>query len=116
VRAARAEVPGSAAAAEPGTVATDALDRIFAALADPTRRAILLRLLAGDTTLTDLTASFAISTPAVGRHLRVLEEAGLISRARCAQRRPCRLESVTLDGAAEWLLALSAAATRARQG
>ncbi|MFI7545123.1 ArsR/SmtB family transcription factor [Actinoplanes sp. NPDC049599] len=89
-------------------MADDALDRIFAALADPTRREILRRVVAGDTTLTDLTASFAISTQALWRHLRVLERAGLISRYRNAQRRPCRLESVILDDTAEWLLALSA--------
>ncbi|GAA3944591.1 ArsR/SmtB family transcription factor [Actinoplanes auranticolor] len=96
-------------------MAKDALDRIFAALADPTRREIMLRLVAGDTTLTDLTASFAISTQAVWRHLQVLEQAGLISRSRNAQRRPCRLESVTLDDTAQWLLALSTAG-RARGG
>ncbi|MGW4941996.1 ArsR/SmtB family transcription factor [Actinoplanes sp. NPDC004185] len=96
-------------------MAKDALDRIFAALADPTRREIMLRLVAGDTTLTDLTASFAISTQALWRHLRVLEQAGLISRSRNARCRPCRLENGTLDDTARWLLALSAAG-RAREG
>lgn len=96
-------------------MADDALDRIFAALADPTRREILLRLIAEDLTLTDLTASFAISTQAVWRHLRVLERAGLISRFRSARRRPCRLERVALDDAEKWLLALSIATARARR-
>nr|WP_307872992.1 metalloregulator ArsR/SmtB family transcription factor [Actinoplanes ovalisporus] len=84
-------------------MANDALDRIFGALADPTRRAILLRLRSGDAGLTELARSFSISLPAVGRHLNVLEAAGLISRARIAQRRPCRLEDGALVVAGDWL-------------
>jgi DNA-binding transcriptional ArsR family regulator len=83
-------------------VATDALSTTFAALADPTRRAILARLAAGPATVKELSAPFAISGPAVSKHLRVLERAGLIARGREAQWRPCRLEAAPLRDVAEW--------------
>ena len=83
--------------------ATDPLSTILSALADPTRRAILERLAAGEATVNDLAAPFAISLPAVSRHLKVLEAAGLISRGRDAQWRPCRLETEALRGVDEWL-------------
>ena len=79
------------------------LDAIFAALADPTRRAILARLAKGEASVTDLAEPFAISQPAVSKHLRVLERAGLISRGRDAQRRPRRLEARALRDASAWL-------------
>lgn len=72
---------------------TDQLSMTFAALADPTRRAILARLGAGEATVKELSAPFAMSGPAISKHLRVLEQAGLISRGREAQWRPCRLEA-----------------------
>jgi len=84
-------------------VASDTLDATFAALADPTRRAILARLATGDATVTELAAPFAMSQPAVSKHLRVLERAGLISRGRDAQRRPCRLVAEPLKTATDWL-------------
>ena len=71
----------------------DALSATFAALADPTRRAILERLALGEATATDLVAPFDLSQPAISKHLKVLENAGLVSRGRDAQRRPCRLEA-----------------------
>jgi DNA-binding transcriptional ArsR family regulator len=79
------------------------LDATFAALADPTRRAILARLAEGEATVTELAAPFAMSQPAVSKHLKVLERAGLISRGRDAQRRPCRLEAQSLRAATDWL-------------
>ena len=79
------------------------LDMTFAALADPTRRAILARLARGEASVTDLAAPFAMSQPAISRHLRVLERAGLISRGKDAQRRPRRLEARPLAEANEWL-------------
>jgi DNA-binding transcriptional ArsR family regulator len=79
------------------------LDRTFAALADPTRRAILARLADGDALLKDLAEPFDMTLPAVAKHLRVLEDAGLISRTREAQTRPCRLEAKPMAEAAEWL-------------
>ncbi|WP_232663464.1 ArsR/SmtB family transcription factor [Pseudonocardia sp. TRM90224] len=84
-------------------VASDTLDTTFAALADPTRRAILARLAAGDATVTELATPFAMSQPAVSKHLRVLERAGLVSRSRDAQRRPCRLVAEPLRTATDWL-------------
>src|SRR5262245_55716943 len=81
----------------------DQLDATFAALADPTRRAILARLAAGEATVTELAEPFAMSQPAVSKHLMVLERAGLVSRRRDAQRRPCRLEAEPLKQATEWL-------------
>jgi DNA-binding transcriptional ArsR family regulator len=82
---------------------TASLDMTFAALADPTRRAILARLSSGDASVTDLAAPFAMSQPAVSRHLKVLERAGLVSRRRDAQRRPVHLEARPLAAAAGWL-------------
>ena len=79
------------------------LDATFAALADPTRRAILARLAAGQASVTELAKPFAISQPAVSKHLKVLERAGLISRGRDAQRRPRRLEAKRLRDATKWL-------------
>jgi DNA-binding transcriptional ArsR family regulator len=79
------------------------LDATFAALADPTRRAILARLAGGEATVTQLAEPFAMSQPAVSKHLLVLERAGLVSRRREAQRRPCRLEAEPLKRATEWL-------------
>jgi DNA-binding transcriptional ArsR family regulator len=81
----------------------DALDLTFAALADPTRRAILARLAEGEASVTELLKPFDMSQPAISKHLKVLERAGLISRGRDAQFRPCRLEAKALEGAAQWL-------------
>jgi DNA-binding transcriptional ArsR family regulator len=81
----------------------DQMDSIFAALADPTRRAILARLMAGETTVTELAEPFDMSLPAVSKHLKVLERAGLITRGREAQWRPCRLEASPLKEVADWL-------------
>jgi DNA-binding transcriptional ArsR family regulator len=80
----------------------DPLSTTFAALADPTRRAILARLAAGPATVKELSAPFAMSGPAVSKHLRVLERAGLIARGREAQWRPCRLEAAPLKAVTEW--------------
>ena len=85
------------------TIAADRLDATFAALADPTRRAIVTRLARGDATVNELAAPFAMSLPGISKHLKVLERSGLISRSRNAQFRPCRLESAALDGAAGWI-------------
>lgn len=82
---------------------TERLNATFAALADPTRRAILAGLALGEASVSDLARPFAISQPAISKHLKVLEKAGLISRARDAQRRPSRLEAKPLAEAAEWL-------------
>lgn len=79
------------------------LDATFAALADPTRRAILARLASGEASVTELAEPFAMSQPAISKHLKVLERAGLISRSREAQKRPCRLEASPLAEAARWL-------------
>lgn len=79
------------------------LDATFAALADPTRRAILARLASGEASVTELAAPFAMSQAAVSKHLKVLERAGLVSRGREAQRRPRRLEAVPLAEVTEWL-------------
>ncbi len=79
------------------------LDATFAALADPTRRAILMRLAGGEASVMELAEPFDMSQPAISKHLKVLERAGLISRGRDAQRRPCRLEAVPLAEANEWL-------------
>lgn len=80
-----------------------ALDATFAALADPTRRAILARLAAGEASVAELAAPFAMTQPAISKHLRVLERAGLISSGRDAQRRPRRLEAAPLAQATAWL-------------
>lgn len=82
---------------------TDQLSRTFAALADPTRRAILARLSKGEATVNELAAPFAMSLPAVSRHLQVLERAGLVSRGRTAQWRPARLEARPLAAASGWI-------------
>ena len=79
------------------------LDPIFAALADPTRRAILARLVQGEATVNELAAPFPMSAQAVGKHLRVLQRAGLIERRHTAQQRPSRLRAVALKDATEWL-------------
>lgn len=79
------------------------LDATFAALADPTRRAILARLADGEATVTELVAPFKLSQPAISKHLKVLERAGLISRGRDAQRRPCRIEGRPLAEVNVWL-------------
>ena len=84
-------------------MAVDSLSITFAALADPTRRAILAHLTAGPTTVKELAAPFAMSGPAVSKHLRVLERAGLIARGHEAQWRPCRLEAAPLKEVAEWV-------------
>ena len=84
-------------------VPPDRLSATFAALADPTRRAILSRLAAGEASVTELAAPFEMSMPAVSRHLRVLEHAGLIARGREAQWRPCRLEAAPLRDVAAWV-------------
>jgi DNA-binding transcriptional ArsR family regulator len=81
----------------------DALSTTFAALADPTRRAILARLANGETTVNELAKPFTMSLPAVSRHLKVLEHAGLISRGRDAQWRPARLEAAPLEKASGWI-------------
>lgn len=81
----------------------DQLSRTFAALADPTRRAILARLADGEHTVNELARPFDISLQAVSKHLKVLEQAGLITRGRDAQWRPCRLQVAPLDGATEWI-------------
>ncbi len=86
-----------------GAPVSDPLDATFAALADPTRRAILARLASGEASVTELAAPFAMSQPAISKHLQVLERAGLVSRGRDAQRRPRRLEAVPLAEVNEWL-------------
>jgi DNA-binding transcriptional ArsR family regulator len=84
-------------------VAADPLSLVFGALADPTRRQILSRLSRGEATVTALAEPFAISLPAVSRHLKVLERAGLIARGRDAQWRPCRLHAEPLKEVADWI-------------
>jgi len=79
------------------------LDAVFAALADPTRRAILARLASGQASVTELAEPFAMSQPAISKHLKVLERAGLVSRGRDAQRRPRKLEPKPLADATDWL-------------
>jgi DNA-binding transcriptional ArsR family regulator len=95
---------------------SDRLDATFAALADPTRRAILARLAGGEASVTELARPFEISQPAISKHLKVLEHAGLIERGRDAQRRPCRIRTRPLERATLWLAAYrelwSAAARR----
>src|SRR5215216_2966896 len=86
-----------------GAVTTAQLDRTFAALADPTRRAILHRLASGEATVTELAEPFPVSVQAVSKHLKVLEGAGLITRGRSAQLRPSRLQPAPLQEAVEWL-------------
>jgi DNA-binding transcriptional ArsR family regulator len=79
------------------------LDATFSALADPTRRAILARLAKGEASVMELAEPFAMTQPAISKHLKVLERAGLISRGRDAQRRPCRLEGAPLRDASAWI-------------
>ena len=86
-----------------GQLPTHRLDATFAALADPTRRAILARLASGEASVMELAEPFAMSQPAISKHLKVLERAGLISRSRDAQRRPRRLEAKPLAEATKWL-------------
>jgi DNA-binding transcriptional ArsR family regulator len=81
----------------------DPLSTTLSALADPTRRAILARLASGEATVTELAEPFAMSLPAVSKHLKVLQRAGLIARSRAAQWRPCRLEAAPLKDAADWI-------------
>ena len=83
----------------------DALSTTLAALADPTRRAILARLMLGETSVGELAHPFDMTLPAISKHLKVLERAGLITRARDAQRRPCRLEADPLREVLEWVIA-----------
>jgi DNA-binding transcriptional ArsR family regulator len=83
-------------------MSTDQLSSTFAALADPTRRAILSRLISGECSVTELAEPFEMSLPAVSKHLRVLERAGLIARGREAQWRPCRIEAGPLKEVADW--------------
>jgi DNA-binding transcriptional ArsR family regulator len=84
-------------------VPDDALSQVFSALADPTRRAILARLASGEAPVKELARPFDLSAPAITKHLKVLERAGLIARRRQAQLRPCRIEERGLDAAAAWL-------------
>ena len=88
---------------QPATLSSPQLDAIFAALADPTRRAILARLASGDASVNELAEPFDMSQPAISKHLKVLEGAGLISQGQDAQRRPRRLEAKPLAVANEWL-------------
>jgi DNA-binding transcriptional ArsR family regulator len=84
-------------------LATDSLTATLSALADPTRRAIVARLALGEASVTELCVPFDLSQPAISKHLKVLEKAGVISRGRAAQFRPCRLEAARLKGVADWL-------------
>jgi DNA-binding transcriptional ArsR family regulator len=84
-------------------MAQERLDLAFAALADPTRRAILARLAKGEATVNELVAPFELAQPSISKHLKVLERAGLISRGRAAQTRPCRLETGALKAVAGWV-------------
>lgn len=84
-------------------MSADNVSAIFAALADPTRRAILERLSKGDSNVTELAEPFSMSMPAITKHLKVLENAGLISRGRDAQRRPCHLEAAPLAEISQWV-------------
>lgn len=86
-----------------GQLTPDRLDATFAALADPTRRAILARLASGEASVAEVAAPFSMSQPAISKHLKVLERAGLVSRGRDAQRRPCRAEATPLVEAGAWL-------------
>jgi DNA-binding transcriptional ArsR family regulator len=85
------------------TLTPERLDATFAALADPTRRAILARLAQGEASVTELARPFAMTQPAISKHLKVLERAGLVTRGRDAQRRPCRLDAQPLREATTWL-------------
>lgn len=85
-------------------VSSDALDAIFAALSDPTRRALIKRLTSGEATVLELAEPFDLSLPAISRHLKVLEKAGLINRGRDAQMRPCSLRADALDEVTRWAM------------
>lgn len=85
------------------TISVDPLSATFAALSDPTRRAILARLTSGEASVTELAEPFEMSLPAVSKHLKVLERAGLISRSRDAQWRPCRLDAGPLKEVSDWV-------------
>jgi DNA-binding transcriptional ArsR family regulator len=85
------------------TAVADELSVTFAALADPTRRAILTRLSSGEATVGELAAPFALTQQAISKHIKVLERAGLISRSRAAQARPCRLEPAQFEHVADWI-------------
>jgi DNA-binding transcriptional ArsR family regulator len=87
----------------PAAFASDPLSTTFAALADPTRRAILARLASGEASVGELAAPFEISAPAITKHLKVLERAGLITRSRQAQWRPCKIEAKPLQDASHWI-------------
>jgi DNA-binding transcriptional ArsR family regulator len=87
----------------PATAITDTLSATFAALADPTRRAILARLTSGEVSVTELARPFQMSLPAVSKHLKVLERAGLVARSHEAQWRPCRLDAAPLRAADDWI-------------
>jgi DNA-binding transcriptional ArsR family regulator len=84
-------------------MSAEQLTSTFAALADPTRRAILAHLMSGEASVTELAEPFEMSMPAISRHLKVLETAGLISRGRAAQRRPCRIQAAPLKEVADWV-------------
>ena len=84
-------------------MAADPLSRVFSALADPTRRDLVARLAVGDATVNELAAPYDVSVQAVSKHIKVLEEAGLVSRTRDAQRRPCRLEPGVFDLMTKWI-------------
>lgn len=84
-------------------MSSDSLNRAFAALADPTRRAIIARLVSGEATVNELAAPFELTQPSISKHLKVLERAGLISRGRAAQTRPCRLEAASLKEVSNWI-------------
>jgi DNA-binding transcriptional ArsR family regulator len=90
---------------QPGgtTVAADALSRVFSALADPTRRDMVARLAVGDATVNELAEPYDVTVQAVSKHLKVLEDAGLVSRTREAQRRPCHLEAEVFDLMTQWI-------------
>jgi DNA-binding transcriptional ArsR family regulator len=88
---------------QPSGYVSGNLDATFAALADPTRRAILARLMTGESSVTELAEPFAMTQPAISKHLKVLERAGLISRGRDAQKRPCRIQAQPLAAANQWL-------------
>ena len=90
-------------AAAVGEPAADRLTVTFAALADPTRRAILTRLAAGEATVNQLAEPFALTQQAISKHIKVLERAGLVSRSRAAQARPCRIEPARFTAAADWI-------------
>jgi DNA-binding transcriptional ArsR family regulator len=94
---------GSAVTATASERSADPLTATFSALADPTRRAIITRLSAGEATVNQLAEPFALTQQAISKHIKVLERAGLVSRSRAAQARPCRLEPARFEAAADWI-------------